>query len=86
VDVRDLARDERVDLTAFLATLPPQQWRAPTPCDLGEEILGWLRRAYDENAAPPGPQRPARPAAPRPARSAPPGARRPRSDRFAPAI
>ena len=30
------------------------------PEDLDEEALGWLRRAYDENAAPPSPRRPAR--------------------------
>lgn len=30
------------------------------PGDVDEEVLGWLRRAYDENAAPPGPRRPAR--------------------------
>jgi uncharacterized protein (TIGR03083 family) len=32
VDVRRLARDERADLAAFLATLTTQQWQAPTPC------------------------------------------------------
>ena len=32
VDVRRLARDERADLAAFLATLTPQQWLAPTLC------------------------------------------------------
>jgi uncharacterized protein (TIGR03083 family) len=32
VDVRRLARDERADFAAFLATLPPPQWRAPTLC------------------------------------------------------
>jgi hypothetical protein len=32
VDVRRLARDERADLAAFLATLSPQQWQAPTLC------------------------------------------------------
>jgi hypothetical protein len=30
------------------------------PEEIGEEVLGWLRRAYDENAAPPPPRRPAR--------------------------
>jgi hypothetical protein len=30
------------------------------PGDLDEEAVGWLRRAYDENAAPPAPRRPAR--------------------------
>jgi len=30
------------------------------PGDLDEEALGWLRRAYNENAAPPPPRRPAR--------------------------
>src|SRR5579859_7065545 len=30
------------------------------PADLDAEALGWLRRAYDENAAPPPPRRPAR--------------------------
>src|SRR5262249_52987070 len=38
------------------------------PGDIDEEALGWLRRAYDENAAPPPPRRPAR-------RSAAPGTR-----------
>ena len=32
VDVRRLARDERADLAAFLTTLTPQQWQAPTLC------------------------------------------------------
>jgi uncharacterized protein (TIGR03083 family) len=32
VDLRHLARDERADLAAFLATLSPQQWQAPTLC------------------------------------------------------
>ena len=32
VDVRGLAGDERADLAAFLATLTPQQWQAPTLC------------------------------------------------------
>ncbi len=35
-----------------------------SPGDVGEEVLGWLRRAYDENAAPPAPRRPARRPAP----------------------
>lgn len=30
------------------------------PGDFDEEAFGWLRRAYDENAAPPPPRRPAR--------------------------
>ena len=34
------------------------------PGDLDEEALGWLRRAYEENTAPP-PRRPARRPAPR---------------------
>jgi uncharacterized protein (TIGR03083 family) len=34
VDVRRLAADERADLAAFLATLTPEQWRAPTLCTL----------------------------------------------------
>jgi hypothetical protein len=29
-DVRRLARDERADLAAFLATLTAEQWEAPT--------------------------------------------------------
>jgi CIC family chloride channel protein len=33
VDVRRLARDERADFAAFLATLSPQQWQAPTLCE-----------------------------------------------------
>jgi uncharacterized protein (TIGR03083 family) len=32
VDVRRLARDERADFAAFLATLSPRQWQAPTLC------------------------------------------------------
>ncbi len=32
VDVRRLGRDERADFAAFLATLPPEQWQAPTLC------------------------------------------------------
>ena len=38
VDVRRLAREERADLAAFLATLSPQQWQAPTLC------AGWRVR------------------------------------------
>jgi uncharacterized protein (TIGR03083 family) len=38
VDVRRLARAERADFAAFLATLPPQQWQAPTLC------AGWRVR------------------------------------------
>ena len=34
------------------------------PDEIDEEVLGWLRRAYDENAAPPPPRRPARRPAP----------------------
>jgi len=30
--MRRLARDERADFAAFLATLPPPQWLAPTLC------------------------------------------------------
>jgi uncharacterized protein (TIGR03083 family) len=33
VDVRRLARDERADFAAFLATLSPRQWQAPTLCE-----------------------------------------------------
>jgi uncharacterized protein (TIGR03083 family) len=32
MDVRHLAREERADFAAFLATLSPQQWQAPTLC------------------------------------------------------
>jgi uncharacterized protein (TIGR03083 family) len=32
MDVRRLGADERADLAAFLATLTPQQWQAPTLC------------------------------------------------------
>jgi len=32
VDIRRLVRDERADLAAFLVTLTPQQWQAPTLC------------------------------------------------------
>ena len=38
VDVRRLARDERADFAAFLATLPSPQWQAPTLC------TGWRVR------------------------------------------
>lgn len=38
LDVLRLARDERADLAAFLATLSPRQWRAPTLC------YGWRVR------------------------------------------
>ena len=34
------------------------------PDEIDEEVLGWLRRAYDENTAPPPPRRPARRPAP----------------------
>lgn len=34
------------------------------PEDVDDEVLGWLRRAYEENAAPPPPRRPARRQAP----------------------
>ena len=34
------------------------------PDEVDEEVLGWLRRAYDENTAPPPPRRPARRPAP----------------------
>jgi hypothetical protein len=34
------------------------------PDDIDEEVLGWLQRAYDQNAAPPPPRRPARRPAP----------------------
>jgi hypothetical protein len=34
------------------------------PGDVDEEVLGWLRRAYDESVAPPAPRRPARRPAP----------------------
>jgi hypothetical protein len=35
-----------------------------TPDEFDNEVLGWLRRAYDQNAAPPPARRPARRAAP----------------------
>ena len=35
-----------------------------TPGDVDEEVLAWLRRAYEENTAPPPPPRPARRQAP----------------------
>jgi hypothetical protein len=34
------------------------------PGDIDEEVLGWLRRAYDQSMAPPAPRRPARRPAP----------------------
>ena len=52
VDVRRLARDERADFAAFLATLSPQQWQAPTLCgrwrvrDVVAHVI-----SYDELAA-----------------------------------
>ncbi len=36
-----------------------------TPGDVDDEVLGWLRRAYDENTTPPPPPRPARRPGPR---------------------
>lgn len=52
VEVRRLARGERADFAAFLATLTPQQWQAPTLC------AGWRVRdvvahviSYDNLAA-----------------------------------
>ena len=38
VDVRRLAREERADFAAFLGTLPPEQWQAPSLC------AGWRVR------------------------------------------
>ena len=38
MDVRRLAREERAEFAAFLATLSPQQWQAPTLC------TGWRVR------------------------------------------
>jgi hypothetical protein len=35
-----------------------------SPADIDEEVLGWLRRAYEANAAPPAPRRAARRPAP----------------------
>lgn len=32
MDIRRLAREERADFAAFLATLQPEQWQAPTLC------------------------------------------------------
>lgn len=32
MDLKTLARDERTDLAAFLATLSPEQWAAPSLC------------------------------------------------------
>lgn len=49
MDVRRLARDERADFGAFLATLPLRQWDAPTLCaqwrvrDVVAHVIG-----YDE--------------------------------------
>jgi uncharacterized protein (TIGR03083 family) len=49
MDVRRLAREERADFAAFLATLAPREWQAPTLC------AGWQVRdvvahviSYDE--------------------------------------
>jgi uncharacterized protein (TIGR03083 family) len=47
--MRRLARDERSDLAAFLAALPPQDWQAPSLCagwrvrDVAAHVIG-----YDE--------------------------------------
>ena len=38
MDVRRLVREERADLAAFLATLSPEQWHAPTLC-AGWQVL-----------------------------------------------
>jgi uncharacterized protein (TIGR03083 family) len=38
MDLRQQARDERTDFAAFLATLSPEQWEAPTLC------AGWRVR------------------------------------------
>jgi uncharacterized protein (TIGR03083 family) len=38
MDLKPLARDERADFAAFLATLSPEQWDAPTLCE------GWRVR------------------------------------------
>lgn len=68
----------RVDLGLRLATARPEgrlreaknvgqaTVRIPlsAPGDIDEEVLGWLRRAYEENTAPPPPPRPARRPAP----------------------
>jgi hypothetical protein len=35
-----------------------------SPGDIDEEVAGWMRRAYEENSAPPAPRRPARRRAP----------------------
>jgi hypothetical protein len=35
-----------------------------SPGDIDEEVVGWMRRAYEENSAPPAPRRPARRQAP----------------------
>lgn len=32
MDVRGLAGEERADLAAFLSSLTPEQWQAPTLC------------------------------------------------------
>jgi uncharacterized protein (TIGR03083 family) len=37
-DTREMAREERAELAAFLATLTPEQWDAPTLC------AGWAVR------------------------------------------
>ncbi|MFE0021608.1 maleylpyruvate isomerase family mycothiol-dependent enzyme [Amycolatopsis sp. NPDC059021] len=49
MDIKRLARDERLDFAAFLETLTPEQWDAPTLCE------GWSVRdvvahviSYDE--------------------------------------
>ena len=43
------------DLGAATVRIPLSE-----PGDVDDEVLGWLRRAYDENSAPPPPRRPAR--------------------------
>lgn len=49
MDLMRLAQDERADLAAFLATLSPQQWRAPTLC-AGWRVLDVVAHviSYDE--------------------------------------
>lgn len=38
----DLAYDERVDLAAFLESLTPQDWDAPTLCEKWTVKMWWL--------------------------------------------
>lgn len=58
------ARTTLVSLVTPRRTFAVVRATAKNRVDLDEEALGWLRRAYEENTAPPPPRRPARRPAP----------------------